>query len=456
MVNFSHLDAGTTAAAWDRQGLQNLELLPLQEIFGDARRLIVVAAHPDDETLGTAGLIQQAQRSGMEVELILCSNGEASHPHSPTLCPKQLSERRVAELVQAIAAIDLDASGKGICLRSLGLPDGKLAEHRGKLDAILRAEAAGGDCLIASTYRGDGHSDHETVGESAAQAAQESGIVHLEFPLWYWHWAAPEEQEQWRHWYQLPLDESMLQRKSAALSEHTSQTQPLSNEPGDEALLSPEFLAHFARPQEFFRLTRPGHRDAATAEIVFEQLYQARPDPWNYRSSAYEQRKRRILLASLPRERYSSALELGCSIGIQTAALGRRCDALLGIDSSQSALEHAHRETSGMQRVELLQANLPAQWPDLDPDSVDLVVLSEIGYFLAADELAELLYHSSQTLRAGGDLLLCHWLHPIEGWPLDGRDVHRIAHRLNWPRVVLHEEPDFLLEVLRKPGVGDG
>lgn len=82
---------------------------------------------------------------------------------------------------------------------------------------------------------------------------------------------------------------------------------------------------------------------------------------------------------------------------------------------------------------------------------MDLVVLSEIGYFLAADELAEVLQHCATVLEPGGELVLCHWLHPIEGWPLDGKAVHRMAGEWNWEAAVVHQEQDFLLEILRKP-----
>lgn len=452
MVKFSHLDPGTSAVQWKQGGLRELPALPLDEIFTQVDRLIVISAHPDDETLGAGGLIQLAQLRQVEVTVLVCTNGEASHPHSPTIAPQQLSQLRALEMEQAVKTLQLD-EGPRIRLRMLGLPDGQLASHRGQLLDELRQEADSG-CFLVSTYRGDGHTDHEQAAAATAQAAQELGLFHLEFPLWYWQWAQPGTHEQWRHWHRLPLDPALTQRKQSAMAEHLSQTRPLSGSEGDEALLSSRFLEHFSQPWEIFRMTQPGQRNAATAE-VFEDLYQRKGDPWEYRSSAYEQRKREILLASLPRRHYKKVLELGCSIGVQTAELAGRCSSLVGVDSSPTALQQARRAVSGLRHVELLLARLPDQWPELDASSVDLIVLSEIGYFLAADELAEVLRLSAEALCPGGELLLCHWLHPIEGWPLDGADVHAMAQELRWPTVVLHEEKDFLLAVLRKPG-GNG
>jgi len=189
---------------------------------------------------------------------------------------------------------------------------------------------------------------------------------------------------------------------------------------------------------------------------VFDELYGQREDPWEYRSSRYERRKQQILLASLPQERYSAVLELGCSIGVQSAELARRSTRLLAVDASATALAQARRAVAGMDHVDLLQATVPRQFPQLEPGSLQLVVLSEMGYFLAADELEQVLAASAAALQAGGELVLCHWLHPIEGWPLDGEEVHRMAGQLGWERIVEHREADFLLEILRKPAGARG
>ncbi len=90
---------------------------------------------------------------------------------------------------------------------------------------------------------------------------------------------------------------------------------------------------------------------------------------------------------------------------------------------------------------------MPLEWPD---GTFDLIVLSELGYFLTPAELDTLLDHATAALEPGGDLIAVHWLGPIDGYPLDGRDVHeRIAGR-GLERLVHHEEQEFLLEVFRR------
>lgn len=453
MVNFTHQEAGTAASDWQAAGLGEIAALDPSRIFEGVEQLIVIAAHPDDESLGAAGLIGQALRRGLEVQVLVCSFGEASHPQSPTCTAGELAAVRESELRTAMHALAAGHPGKGtLQLHCPGLPDGQLAAHQEHLADVLRQLIGERRSVLASTYRHEGHPDHEVLGRLAAAAAASGGLCHLEFPIWYWHWASPHREVHWRHWQALALGEPEQAAKRAALASHASQVQPLSAQPGDEVLLSAGFLEHFGNPAEIFRVTWPGHKDAAVAAEVFEALYAERPDPWDYHSSRYEQRKQELLLASLPAERYRKVLELGCSIGVQTAALAQHSDELLAVDASASALAQARKLLAGQSQVSLLQATLPGGFPQLPDGSLDLVVLSEIGYFLAADELAEVLQRCSAALAPGGELVLCHWLHPIEGWPLDGADVHRHARSLGWEAVVEHRERDFLLEILRKPG----
>lgn len=79
--------------------------------------------------------------------------------------------------------------------------------------------------------------------------------------------------------------------------------------------------------------------------------------------------------------------------------------------------------------------------------SFDLIVLSEIGYYLAASELDELIAHLQQALTPEGLLVACHWKHPFEQAHQDGIAVHAgIARLLTLPLSYRYEDSDFLLE----------
>ncbi|MFL4478367.1 PIG-L family deacetylase [Paeniglutamicibacter sp. ORCA_105] len=457
MVSFTHLEPGTEETLWLAAGVTKLPALPMDCFAGAAHSLVVLSAHPDDETLGAAGLIHQALRAGTAVHVIVATAGEASHPDSPTHSPERLAGIRVAELAQALGELTPDSPGAGtLTFETLGLPDGSLASHSRQIQSAIRKATAKGRTTLVAPYRRDGHTDHDALGALAASLADELGHGLLEYPIWYWHWATPERDTEWEHWGSLAMDADTTRAKTRATESHRSQVAPLSDAPQDAPLLQDSFLQHFRRTIETFRFTPPGYRDSATASATFDGLYERRPDPWDYLGSAYERRKRAITLASLPRSRYGAVIELGCSIGVLSRDLAQRADTLLAVDASRVALESAAPRLAGFNHVVLSQAVLPHEWPDVMPGSQDLVVVSEIGYFLAADELDLLYARCLEALSAGGHLLLCHWLHPVSGWPMDGAQVHAAAQGLGLATKVLHRETDFVLEVLEKAGGNDG
>ncbi|MBD0678868.1 SAM-dependent methyltransferase [Pseudomonas sp. PSB11] len=176
----------------------------------------------------------------------------------------------------------------------------------------------------------------------------------------------------------------------------------------------------------------------------FEQLFGASDDPWSFRTRWYEKRKRELTLASLPRQRYQRVFEPACANGELSVQLAGRCDALLCQDLNAKAVELARQRLSGLHHVHVEQAGIPRQWPDGD---FDLIVLSEVGYFLDVDDWHQVIENTLRSLGPAGGVLACHWLHPIEGCSQDGHDVHAaLGERLHLHRLVRHEEADFLLE----------
>lgn len=184
----------------------------------------------------------------------------------------------------------------------------------------------------------------------------------------------------------------------------------------------------------------------------FDRMYADDPDPWGFTERWYEQRKYALSVAALPRPRYRAALEVGCSIGVLTAALGERCDTVLALDVAESAVTSARQRTAGLPGVEVQRRSVPDQWPDDWSDGAfDLVVLSEVGYYYSTDDLRRLLDRICAALEPGGTLLAVHWRHPVEDYPLGGDEVHAVLDaddRLT--ATVRHEEADFLLAVLQR------
>ena len=123
----------------------------------------------------------------------------------------------------------------------------------------------------------------------------------------------------WTSFARLELSPQQESAKQHAITAHVSQHSPLSDRAGDEAILGPDMVAHFQRPFETFVVA--GAHDASTG-AYFDRLYADADDPWGLGTRFYEQRKRSLLLASLPRPRFDSAFEPGCATGLLTAELG--------------------------------------------------------------------------------------------------------------------------------------
>lgn len=179
----------------------------------------------------------------------------------------------------------------------------------------------------------------------------------------------------------------------------------------------------------------------------FETLYARSSDPWDFRTSPYERRKYRATLDILPRARYGRALEVGCSIGVFTRLLAGRCDWLLALDTSSRALAQAERDNADLGHVEFRRATLPGEFPD---GRYDLVVLSEVLYYLSVPDLAALAGRCLEALSPDGHVVLCHWLGETD-YPLGGDEAADLFVTAAAP--LLHpstsrREPEYRLDLL--------
>lgn len=153
----------------------------------------------------------------------------------------------------------------------------------------------------------------------------------------------------------------------------------------------------------------------------FEDVYSASDDPWNFETSDYEAAKYAVTIDALPEEKYQSAFEIGCSIGVLTEKLAARCEKLLSVDVNEKALDKARNRCTGLAHVELEKMQIPGEFPD---ESFDLIVVSEVGYYLSVEDWQKAQSKILSHLKPDGTVILVHWTHPVEDYPQTGDEIH--------------------------------
>jgi LmbE family N-acetylglucosaminyl deacetylase len=437
VVTFDAAEAGTAVSTWLDD--DHYRSLPPLELAG-VTDLVVVAAHPDDESLGAAGLISTLAATRVRVTVVVVTDGRNSHPESPSHSADEVVRIRRAETVAAIGQLAAGAS-----VRFLDFPDGATPDHREAIAERLAEIVPPGDgTLVVAPWRGDGHRDHREVGEACASVALAAGARLLEYPIWMWHWATPDDPAvPWPRMVASGLDSSVREAKREAISAHRSQVVGLSELPGDGPMLTSHFIRHFSTDHEIF-ITAP----KATPRDYFDDKYARRADPWSLATRWYEQRKRDITMASLPDKAYGSALEIGCSVGLLTAELATRCSSVVAVEISDAAAETARERLSDAANVDVLTLDVAEGLPG---GRFDLVMLSEVGYYFDADGLDRLIGRIADALSDTGVVVACHWRHDAAEHPLTGDEVHEsLRNQPGWTVIASHREEDFVLEVLSK------
>jgi predicted TPR repeat methyltransferase len=177
----------------------------------------------------------------------------------------------------------------------------------------------------------------------------------------------------------------------------------------------------------------------------FEVRYRADPDPWSYESSRYERDKYDATLRACGSGPFTRALELGSSIGVLSARLADRCHALVTLDAAATAVATARRRLAGRDGVTTILGEIPAAIPD---GPYDLVLASEILYYLDPEALRTTLVRLREVIAGDGRLVAVHWRPAGPERPFTAAEVHAQLHAQSWLRHVDEDSTDaYLLDV---------
>lgn len=151
----------------------------------------------------------------------------------------------------------------------------------------------------------------------------------------------------------------------------------------------------------------------------FEALYERERDPWRFETSFYERAKYDATLDALPKARYRSGLEIGCSIGVLTERLAGRCERLIATDPASQALGNARARCRNLPHVCFVLGRVPQDWPT---GRFDLILLSEVVYYLDRDDTRRLADRVAGCIEYYGHIELVHWTGATD-YPLSGDEA---------------------------------
>jgi len=422
-----------------------------EQFLNNIKRCLILAPHPDDESLACGGLIQSLLQKGCDVRVILTTDGSRSH-HSVTYPADRLAKLRYTEMISALSFLGLSQDKlSGYQSQDSAMPakgeDGFEALSE-KLHADLSSFLPQ---LILVPYELDPHRDHRATFQlllAALKNVPDYKPTIWEYPIWLYENATESDIPQLEEGELKSLEvNDHLQQKKKAIHAHQSQTTQLIDDDPEGFILTEEMIGNFLTGKEYFMQRTKTNPAGTLSKDYFEQLYSTHSDPWSFETSEYEKNKYAATLAAIPDEQYERALEIGCSIGVLTQMLSTKCKHLISMDISEIALEKARLRMKDRAEIKFLHGGIPMDYPK---GSFDLIVMSEVGYYLSKEDLLQTRKLITNSLQPDGILVLVHWTHFVADYPLSGDEVHHCFANAGLLHLKGDRTADYRLDVYRK------
>jgi len=207
------------------------------------RSCLVVAPHPDDETLGAGATIMRKVDAGTPVHVLVATDGSKA----PVGDPVEVAALRARELAAACDVLGVPAGE----VTRLDFVDAELdGADEALVVAIAETVAAVRPDEVLVTGDTDPHPDHAALAVGARRALAGTGVRMLVYPVWQFDRPAMLVRQLWRSGRpELVSTAGYLDRKRAAVGAYASQ---MAARPDDPEGLHPRFLRHFDRPHEVF------------------------------------------------------------------------------------------------------------------------------------------------------------------------------------------------------------
>jgi LmbE family N-acetylglucosaminyl deacetylase len=217
--------------------------------------MLILAPHPDDETLGCGGLIATASARGLRPRVAYLTDGAASHPGSRAWPPRRLAAERRHEALEALRVLGVPRTD----VLFLGWPDAaphepRSAPYRETLSRLVDALRTARARSLWAPWGQESHRDHVAAARLAEEASQAAHVVVMSYLVWGWSHprltGAIHQSEVWT----LDCPRTVSQRRRA-LSCHRTQTTALIDDAEQAFRIPPQLAALTERPAEVFLQT---------------------------------------------------------------------------------------------------------------------------------------------------------------------------------------------------------
>lgn len=245
---------------------ESLPLLNIKMVGNTSQSILVVAPHPDDETLGCGGAIALLCQLNIPVKVLIVSDGTKSHPNSVAYPSPVLKKLREQESLAALAVLGVASEA----VTFLGLPDGavpgrrgdevieKIQEYKNALALVTQYLNNSTPSIIFLPYREDPHPDHRASWQLFAAGIENLTYVPriVEYLIWDWDLEQrgnfSQQIEAWR--YDIS---SVLELKQQAIAKYRSQISDLIDDDPEGFRLTPQMLENFTQPWEVYLEIKP-------------------------------------------------------------------------------------------------------------------------------------------------------------------------------------------------------
>jgi len=233
----------------------SLPIVGIEQLTGNNPAMIL-APHPDDESLGCAGLIAESCMRGNPPIVVIATDGTGSHPSSVSFPPPRLRKLREHEARDAVSALGLPLDR----LHFLGLPDGHMPTAGFRYDRavktivwLFRHYACR---TIFAPWLHDPHSDHEATQKIARVVASILNARLFSYPIWGWLLPnTPNTSQRPITGWRFDIGQH-ISAKRTAIHSHRSQYLGLITDDPSAFSLPANLLSFFDQPFETFLDTR--------------------------------------------------------------------------------------------------------------------------------------------------------------------------------------------------------